>query len=186
MKELQKKLSRQHNKSQPTRKSFSDSGKESLLNPGEGIDRFVLNRKPITGDKLYKTLTAIFTPGSITATGGILFKAGISDSTFYLGILPNYHEGERSYHYDIHLPVENEFTLIGGITGKRELTILFICTDIDDEKKVEYRRAYRFLARIIDQCAGYNTVTLDWVTVDHIEEQQLFSKIPENISDIIL
>ena len=186
MKELLKKLSRQHNKSQSTRESFSDSGKEPLLNPGEGIDRFVLNRKPITGDKLHKTLTAILTPGSISATGGILLKAGISDSTFYLGILPNYHEGEVSYHYDIHLPVENEFTLIGGITAKRELTILFICIDVDDEKRVEYRRAYRVLARIIDQCAGYNTVTLDWVTVDHIEEQQIFNKIPENLADIIL
>jgi hypothetical protein len=186
MKKLQKKSRRQHHRSQPSRETLSDSGRESLLNPGEGIDRFILNRKPITGDNLHKTLAAVMTPGSLTATGGILFKAGISDSTLYLGILPNYHEGERGYHYNIHLQVENEFTLIGGITAKRELTLLFICTDVDDEKRVEYRRGYRALARIIDQCAGNNSVTLDWSTIDHIEELQVFSKIPENLADIIL
>lgn len=186
MKKQLKKLNQQHPKIQSTRDTLSDSGKEPLLNPGEGVDQFVLNRKPITGDELHETLTAILTPGSIIATGGILFKAGVSGSTFCLGILPNYHEGERGYHYNIHLPVENEFTLIGGITAQRELTILFICTDVDDEKRVEYRRAYRVLARIIDQCAGYNTVTLDWATVDHIEEQQLFNKIPKNLADIII
>ena len=185
MKKLLKKLSRQYHKSQSSRESLSDSGKESLLNPEEGIDRFVLNRKPITGDKLHKTLTAILNPGSIIATGGILLKAGVSDSTLYLGILPNYHEGERGYHHDIHLPIENEFTLIGGITAQRELTILFKCTDVIDEKRIEYRRAYRALARAIDQCDGGEPVSLDWITVKLIEEQQVFQKIPEHLADII-
>ncbi|NQT59460.1 MAG: hypothetical protein HQ557_10820 [Bacteroidetes bacterium] len=183
MKKLLKRLSRQHRTS--SLEVLSDSSEGSSLNPGEGVGRLVLNRKPITPGDLQERLTAIFSPGSLTVTGGILLKAGLSDNTFFLGILPNYNAGERGYHYDIHLPVENEFTLIGGITAQRELTILFKCTDVNDEKRVEYRRAYRVLARVINQCSGNDAVTLDWITVKLIEEQQVFSKIPENLVDII-
>ena len=183
MKKLLQRLSRQHHPS--SKETHPDSEKESSLAPGEGITGLVLNRKSITPDKLYERFSAVLSPGRLTAAGGILLKAGVSDNTFYLGILPNYHERERGYHHDIHLPVENEFTLIGGITAKRELTILFKCTDVNDEKRIEYRRVYRALARVVDQCAGNDTVTLDWITVKLIEEQQLFPEIPEHLADII-
>ncbi len=182
MKKLLKKLNRQKRTS--SQAVLSGINENSLLNPGEGVVRLVLNSKSIAPDEFYKRLIFVLNPGNLTAAGGILLKAGLSENTFYMGILPNYHEGERGYHHDIHLPVENEFTLIGGITAQRELTILFKCTDVTDEKRIEYRRVYRALARIVDQCDGGETVSLDWITVKLIEEQCVFQEIPKKLGDI--
>ena len=181
-----KKFLKKRNKAEHTliENAPSEAGDGLSGNPDAVVARMVLNGKTVKQEEFYRKFTAVLRPEKLTAFGGILFKAGLSGNTFFLGILPNFHEGERGYHHDIHLPEENEFTLVGGITAQRELTILFKCTEMTDEKRKEYRRVYRVLAGIVDQCDGDDTVSLDWITVKLIEEQRVFQEIPKNLADI--
>lgn len=152
--------------------------------PGEGINCFILNRKVLDFKKMQNLLTGALEPAKLTSAGGLLFKAALKGKTLELGILPNFYEGERGYHHDIHLEHEDEFTLIGGIAANRELTILFKCTAMDDEKRKIYRNVYCAFAELLRLCNKKQTVTLAWITVKMMEDQQLFSPVPGTVEEI--
>ncbi len=151
----------------------------------EGIREIYLNRRSISSSELIIQLKDILKPEHLTTTGGILFKSGISGETFHLGILPQFFEGERGYHYDIHLKHKDEFTLIGSLTAQRSLTILFKCLEMTDEKRGIYRKNYQVIARVLELCKGSSEISLDWITPKLIEDQGIFLSNPETLQEII-
>ncbi len=144
-----------------------------------------LDGRVIKASQLVKRITVILEPKNLITTGGILFKSEISGDVFELGILPQFFEGERGYHYDIHLKGENEFSLIGSLTAQRELTILFKCLEMTDEKRAVYRKNYRAIARLFDLCSGSNEIQLDWITTKLMEDQLIYRQTPSTLKEII-
>ncbi|MCK5199236.1 MAG: hypothetical protein KAR21_12835, partial [Spirochaetales bacterium] len=57
--------------------------------------------------------------------GGFLLKVTVLADQIYIGIIPNFINGERTFHYDIEIGVENEFTLIGAVNHQQIFTLLF-------------------------------------------------------------
>jgi hypothetical protein len=56
---------------------------------------------------------------------GFLFKAGFDGGHLMLAVLPTMINGERSYHYNLHLKKEDAFTLLGDVNAEGIFTILF-------------------------------------------------------------
>ncbi len=114
----------------------------------------------------------------------MLFKASLDAGTLFFGVIANFSGGERGYHYEIRLPREDEFTLIGGISGRRELTLLFKNRNVDESARAVYRRVYREVVQLLLSASGYRLV-FDPITVQLIREAGLFSPVPAEPQELI-
>jgi hypothetical protein len=168
-------------KNQQNRADRYSSGKQDSA---EGAGKLVFNQKCVGRDQLVRQLAAILEEKALQAVGGILFKAGTAEDAFHLSLIPNFYEGERGYHYNIHIPCEDEFTLIGGISPQRELTILFKNREVDDAARDIYRRNYRMLVQLLLESAGEQPFAFDWITVQLLREQEIFPTVPETLEDL--
>ena len=155
---------------------------EALVIPG--VDRWVFNRKPMSLETLLCTLASAFSPQVLIANGGYLFKASLQGSVFHFGIVPTLREGERGYHYHIHLKHEDVFTLIGNITPQRELTILFKNPAMKDDDNPVYQRVYAQLARLFLNASPDRPLTLDWITTHLLEEKRIFPQVPQTLAQL--
>jgi len=155
---------------------------EALVTPE--VERWVFNRKPISLETLLRTLMSAFNPQVLVANGGYLFKASLDGTVFHLGIVPTLHEGERGYHFNIHLKQEDVFTLIGNITPKRELTILFRNPAMKEEDNSIYQRVYAQLARLFLNASPDKPFTLDWITTHLMEEKRIFPQLPQTLEEL--
>jgi hypothetical protein len=99
---------------------------------------------------------------------GFLFKASFDGDHLLLAVVPCLIHGERSYHYDQHLRIEDAFTLLGEVNATGVFTILFkpekaTLSAEDAQRTIEtYRRFADFML-----AAGYTGEgDLDEVTQD--------------------
>ena len=56
---------------------------------------------------------------------GFLFKAGVDGDRLLLAVEPCLIQGERRYHFNMHLAHEDACTVIGSVNAQGEFTILF-------------------------------------------------------------
>jgi len=122
----------------------------------------------------------------LTEKAGFLFKTTVCNNRLMLGVTPYFLNGERTYHYDVSLPVENEFTLIGDINAEGVFTILFRpeSCDIPAEKKEIYSDSYVLFARFLLENGYAGKGLLDEVTTNALEETGLFESVPETLIEL--
>jgi len=129
---------------------------------------------------------ALNDPGILTEKAGFLFKTTVCGDRLMLGITPYFINGERMYHYDVSLPVENEFTLIGSINAEGVFTIFFRpeSLNIPPEKKEVYSDSYVIFARFLLENGYAGKGLLDGVTLKTLEETALFVSVPETLIEL--
>ncbi len=138
----------------------------------------VLNGDAVSAKELSLLAEALSTPGIVTEKGGYLFKSRMDGQRFHLGILPNFLNGLRTYHYDIDIG-PSAFNLIGSIKANGTLTVVFkpdrakLGHPLPDADREEYRRQYAELARFLIECGLPPSFPLDSISTDVLREAQL-------------
>jgi len=143
----------------------------------------ILNGKKAS-KKLQKTMIKGLNDKKIrTEKGGYLFKIALSSDDFYLGILPEFNQGDRNYHYYIELPGNPEYFLTGSINPEGMFTLFFIPgkKELSDEVKDQYRNLYRTAAEQLLYMGLEKPGELDTVTQMLLLSSELFNPAPESL-----
>ncbi len=158
----------------------------AISEPPLVISRWVFNKKKMDRKKILAILTSACDQRILTSNGGFLFKVALRDAEFHVGMIPVLLDGERGYHHTIHLANEDKYTLIGTISSARELTVLFKNNAVNDADRVVYRRVYRILAWLLQAASSENPLVFDWVTLEILAGQQLFTLVPTSLAELII
>jgi hypothetical protein len=121
-------------------------------------------------------ITSLSDQAVLQARGGFLVKTGHLDGTQYLELLPYVLEGERTYHYTMHLPDVVQYGLSGFINTNRTLTLIPIVTEsylqegLSSEQKLQFREQYRLFSLVLVD-HGFNSIfSLDTVTIQVLDQ----------------
>lgn len=137
-----------------------------------------LNGEVASSQDLTLLAKALSTPTIVREKGGYLFKSRMDPQAFHFGILPNFLNGQRTYHYDIDIG-PSEFNLIGSINASGSLTAVFKPARTKsghvllEANSGEYRRQYGELARFLIECGLPSSFPLDSISTDVLRETQL-------------
>lgn len=136
-----------------------------------------------------KVLKSIQNSKILTDKGGFLFRSSITEKNYYIGLIPNFINGERSHHYDIVLDCEDRYRLTGFFNADKTLNILF--TPPEDKKlitelfKRELKDSYKKTAAIFMFYGIAGEIELDWITKKILTELNMCSSVPDNLSGIL-
>ncbi len=116
---------------------------------------------------------------------GFLFKAGLTGDRMLLAVEPCLIQGERRYHFNMHLAHEDAYTLIGSVNAQGEFTILFKpeSPELSPGQCARYREVIgTFAAFLLD--GGYTGEGL----LDEVTQALLgavgFDPVPDRLSGI--
>ena len=111
----------------------------------------ILNGK--TGDRsiIRPWIDALNNPRIVTEKAGFLFKVSAKEERMELAVSPCLINGERLYHYDMHLEREDAYTLIGDVNAAGLFTILFKpeSLPLGETQKAHYARSFRRFATLL-------------------------------------
>lgn len=149
-----------------------------------GISTVSLNGK--TGDaSIARGLIAALNDERIVREkAGFLLKASFAENHLMLAAQPALIHGERTMHYNMHLEVEDSFTLIGGLNAAGVFTLLFKPDSMEQftaeaPRFIEVCR--RFAAFLLEN--GYTgDGQLDSVTQGFLKKAGL-SPVPQVLAD---
>lgn len=121
-----------------------------------------------------------------TEKGGYLFKAASDETTLYLGILPEFNQGDRNYHYNIELPGNPDFFLTGSLNPDGVFTILFIPKEkkLSSSSIAAYRNIYLTFADNLLSLGLKEPGELDMVTKMLLQSSGLFPEGPVSLLQI--
>lgn len=121
----------------------------------------------------------------ITRNGGFLFKSSVNETDFFLGIFPAFVEGARTYHYDIHLPFEDDYTFTGFINTDASIGLLVSPSKNTDVTSGTFKErvtwCYRMTAGVFVENGFSHEFLLDAATGQLLEELALFSETPRTV-----
>jgi len=160
--------------------------------PPSGIKNIVLNDEEKSSKDIKAIISSLSDYKILILKSGFIFNASILENSLYMGILPYFIEGERTYHYDIHLPLEGKSLLYGFINSNKTLDLLFkpnsetyngyFLPGIADIFRDNYIRLARFLIK-----NGFGRhVAFDVGTQNLFEETKLFANIPKTVEALAL
>lgn len=144
-----------------------------------------LNEKEVTRNTLIKELKKILKKKTVANAGGILYKAHMTEKSIAIGIVPYFWYGERKYHYDIHLPEENEYTLFGTLTTEGVLSVYFKMNDITNEKRGEIKKRYSRFATLLTRTQTNLPLELDPLTLQLLYTQKIYPETAKILEDLI-
>jgi len=160
--------------------------------PSSGITYIVLNDKEKSSKEIKAIISSLSDHKILILKSGFIFNASIINDSLYMGVLPYFIEGERTHHYDIHLPLQGKCLIYGFINSNKTLDLLFKPTSetyngcflpgIADIFRDNYIRLARFL---IENGFGRH-VAFDFGTQSIFEETKLFVNIPRTVEDLAL
>lgn len=121
-----------------------------------------------------------------TAKGGFLFKASADEKTLYLGILPEFNQGERNYHYNINLPGDPEYFLTGSLNPEGVFSILFVPREkeLSEESREAYRNLYKCFAETLLNLGLNRPGELNMVTTMLLESSAVLPDGPVSLAGI--
>lgn len=121
-----------------------------------------------------------------TEKGGYLFKAAADESCLYLGVLPEFHMGERNYHYNIDLPGNPEILLSGSLTADGIYTILFIPKNstLSEYEQKAYRQVYISFAKTMLSQGLKGKGELSMVTTMLLQSSGIMDPAPVSLQEL--
>ena len=151
------------------------------------MSRIYINNKKADCNTIKAMIEAISNKTILTEKGGFLLKVTVLTDYIYIGIIPNFINGERTYHYDIEIGIENEFTLIGAINHQQIFTLLFkpINPILTSKAKEQYYTVYREFADFLFTNGYNNTGELDWITQKILTESEVCSNSVKTLKELI-
>lgn len=146
---------------------------------------FFLNGKKAGRSITRDMMNALNSPSIRTEKGGYLFKSLLLENQFYLGILPSFHQGDRTYHYQIEMP-QGKGMISGVLNPEGIFTLLIIeKQEFSESLKEAYRKSYQALAEEL-LAAGLNPPgPLDDISCQLIKQLDLFPNAPGSLQDLL-
>ena len=122
----------------------------------------------------------------LTEKSGFLFKASLCGDHLLLAVAPCLINGERSFHYNMHLGKEDAFTLIGDINAQGIFTILFKpeSREAASQHAADYLERFRKFAAFLTDTGYTGEGRLDEVTQQVLESLGL-SPPPETLAGLL-
>jgi hypothetical protein len=116
---------------------------------------------------------------------GFLIKASFDEDHLMLAVEPALINGERTMHYNMHLEIENQFTLIGGLNAQGVFTILFKPDNMEQfaAESPRFIEVCRRLAGFLLENGYAGEGRLDEVTQRLLNEAGL-SPAPQGLADL--
>ena len=148
---------------------------------GDDVRELIYNRRRVAYGILCRELASALEQAQLQRNGGLLFQALLEPPGFHFGMLPAYIEGERGYHYDIHLKVRDACTLIGTVSPARELTLLFKVPEPDDAQRRKLHATYQAVARLLLDAAA-EPVIPDEITLGVVRDYAIYASVPDDMS----
>lgn len=150
------------------------------------MNRIYINNKKANRKTIKAMIEAISNKTILTEKGGFLLKVTALNDKLYIGIIPNYINGERTHHYDIKIGVENEFTLIGAVNNQIILTLLFkpATPVLSTEARNRYRSVYKLFAEFLFTNGFSQGGELDWITQKIIKDSGISSKEIKSLKEL--
>ncbi len=148
---------------------------------GEDVRELFQNRRRVGYEQLRRELSSALDRERLQRSGGLLFQAVLVPPALHFGMLPAFIEGERGYHYDIHLKMKDNCTLIGTISSSRVLTLLYKIPQPDDEQRRRLHATYQVVARLLLD-AAVEPITPDEITLGILGEYAIYSSVPDDIN----
>jgi hypothetical protein len=148
---------------------------------------FYLNGKKASSSLIKAMIAGLNDKKIRTEKGGYLFKAASQGKKFFLSILPEFHMGERNYHYNIELPGDPVYFLTGSLNPEGVFSLLFVprSKELTEKDKETYQKLYvDFAVNLLDR--GLNGPgELDEVTPMLLQQSGLFApEIPRSLKAI--
>jgi hypothetical protein len=148
---------------------------------------FYLNGKKASSSLLKAMIAGLNDRKIRTEKGGYLFKAAAQGKKFFLSILPEFHMGERNYHYNIELPGDPVFFLTGSLNPEGVFSLLFVprSKELTENDKETYKKLYvNFAVNLLDRGLK-GPGDLDEVTPMLLQQSGLFGQsIPHSLKEI--
>lgn len=115
------------------------------------IRKIIFNGKSGGNSIIKPWVRALNDPRIVTEKSGFLFKALAQNDCMELAVAPCLINGERLYHYNMHLKTESAYTLVGDVNAGGLFTILFNPEKLplSETQKARYVRAFRLLAELL-------------------------------------
>jgi hypothetical protein len=116
---------------------------------------------------------------------GFLFKAGLDGGRMLLAVEPCLIQGERRYHFNMHLAHQDAYTLIGAVNAMGEFSILFKpeCRDLQPDQCARYREVFGAFAELLLDGGYCGTGILDEVTQSLLGEVG-FDPVPNRLAGL--
>ncbi len=89
------------------------------------VNKVTLNGKTGGASVATDWIGALNDPRLVREKAGFLFKASFEGGHLMLAVAPTLINGERSYHYNMHLKKEDAFTLLGDVNAEGIFSLLF-------------------------------------------------------------
>ncbi|MBT3279332.1 MAG: hypothetical protein HN909_09035 [Phycisphaerales bacterium] len=116
---------------------------------------------------------------------GFLFKAALDDDHLALGVTPYFIAGQRTWHYDLVMPDEIRFCLLGSINADGHFTILFEPGEhFTPEAKSTYAECYIRFAQFLFAWGLEGDGPFDEITVQFLSEAGLFASAPVSLAEL--
>lgn len=129
---------------------------------------------------------ALNDPRILQEKAGFLFKVFSDDDHVMIAVAPTLIQGERTYHYALHLETESAFTLAGDVNAQGVFTILFKPESMEAsmEHRLEYIEQFRRFAAFLRQAGYVGPGRMDGVTQGVLNELGL-SPAPETLAGLL-
>lgn len=149
------------------------------------IQHVVFNRKTGSPDIIAPWIHALNNPRIMQEKAGFLFKVGRHEDSLLLAVEPCLINGERRYHFNMHLAHEDAYTLTGSVNPQGEFTILFCpeCRALTDAQCARYRDVVGCFAALILSNGYAGRGMLDDVTGPLLQAIG-FDPMPSSLSNI--
>jgi hypothetical protein len=148
-----------------------------------------LNGRNATPGAVRELLSIVADRDRLTANGGFLFRAHMTGSRAFFGVLPVILEGVRYYHYDIRLGTSAVPVLVGEFDPDESVRILCPPTGGHDRSPYDIP-AVRFqvslFCRFITSHGYPGERALDWITMNWFSETGLFDPEVCTVGDAAL
>lgn len=130
-------------------------------------------------------ISALHDEKLVLEKAGFLFKAGLDGDRMLLAVEPCLIQGERRYHFNMHLAHEDAYTLIGSVNAQGEFTILFKpeSRDLSAEQCARYREVFAAFAGLLLDGGYVGDGLLDEVTQSVLGAVG-FAPVPDRLSGI--
>lgn len=146
----------------------------------------ILNGKKASSSLVKNMITGLNDKRIRTEKGGYLFKLALDEKNLYIGILPEFYQGDRNYHYNINLPGNPACFLTGSLNPEGVFSILFIPKEkeLSEDTKQEYRNIYRAAAWNLLNRGLDEPCELDFVTRQILQSAGLFDPPPASLKEL--
>lgn len=149
----------------------------------ENVVKVTLNGKTGNSSVAAGWIRALNDLRILSEKAGFVFKASFDGDHLMLAVAPALIDGQRNYHFNMHLKKEDAFTLIGDVSAQGVFNILFKpeSREFTEQNSTAYIAVFRRFASFLLSAGYQGAGPLDEVTCEVLKQLGL-SPVPAELA----